>query len=341
MSIQFARAVRKASPMLISLSGVSGAGKSYSALLLAAGLAGRDGRIGFIDTENGRGSMYADSPGIVQALPNGYDIGQLDPPFSPDRYIEAIQAAEKAEITVLVIDSATHEWEGIGGAAEIAETQKLKGMPNWSKAKMLHKRFMNHCLTSSMHIVFCLRAREKTKIVKVNGKEEFVNIGIQPIAEKNFVFEMTVSLQLDEKTHFATPIKVPEPLAHLFPEGKLITREDGERIRLWNETGSALDPTEQLVKRSRAAAEQGKAKYREFIQSLTAEQKKRFPAAIHEENKKTAEQADQIPVFGSADQPVQWPDGFDGPECFWNGKHLRFDEQTGNYTEVPGASHAA
>jgi hypothetical protein len=199
---------------------------------------------------------------------------------------------------------------------------------------------MNHCLTSNMHIIFCLRAREKTKIIKVNGKEEFVNVGIQPIAEKNFVFEMTVSLQLDEKTHCATPIKVPEPLVHLFPDGKLITKEDGERIRLWNETGSALDPAEHLIKRSQAAAEQGKAKYREFVQSLSPEQKKRFPAAIHETNKKTAEQVERIPIFGSAEVPVQWPDAFDGPECIWNGKHLRFDEATGNYNEV-SASHAA
>jgi hypothetical protein len=338
--MEFRPAVRKASPMMIATSGVSGSGKTYGSLLLAAGIAGPTGKVGFIDTENGRGSMYADSPGIVKALPNGYLIAQLDPPFSPDRYIEAIVAAEKSGVSVLVIDSATHEWEGIGGCAEIAETQKLKGMPNWSKAKMLHKRFMNHCLTSNMHIIFCLRAREKTKIVKVNGKEEFVNVGIQPIAEKNFVFEMTVSLHLDEKTHFASPIKVPEPLAHLFPEGKLITKEDGERIRQWNETGSALDPLEQLIKRSRTAAEQGRVKYREFVQSLTPDQKKRFPATIHEQNKKTAEEADQIPVFGSVEDTVQWPDDFSGPECYWNGKHLRFDDETGNYREV-NASHAA
>lgn len=333
--MQFSKAVRKAAPMLISLAGVSGSGKTYSSLLMGAGIAGPSGRVGFIDTENGRGAMYADSPGIAKALPRGYEIAQLDPPYSPERYTEAIDAAEKAGINVLIIDSATHEWEGIGGAAEIAETKKLKGMPNWSLAKMLHKRFMNHCLSSNMHIIFCLRARDKVKIVKnPAGKEEIIPIGIQPIQEKGFVYEMTLSLMVDETTHCATPIKLPEPLAHLFTGSHLITKEDGEKIRQWNETGSALHPGEQLIKRARTAAEQGVVKYREFFGALTAQERKAIPPATHEENKRIAEKADHVPVFGSAEEPVEWPDSFEGPECFWNGKHLRFDETSGNYSET-------
>lgn len=298
--MKFIKAVRRASPMLISLAGVSGSGKTYSSLTLGAGLAGSDGRVGFIDTENGRGSMYADSPGILSALPNGYEILPLEPDYSPDRYIECIVEAEKTGINVLIIDSATHEWEGIGGCCEIAETQKLRGMPNWAKAKMLHKRFINHCLSTNMHIIFCLRAREKVKVVKgANGKEEIIPIGIQPIAEKNFVFEQTVSLQIDEATHFANPIKVPEPLAHLFPGGKLLTKEDGARIRLWNETGSALDPHEQLAKRSRVAAEEGTKTYQEFWSSLTNAQRKAL-ASVHGANKQTAENADNALEIGSA-----------------------------------------
>ena len=261
MALVFKKAHRKAAPLLISLSGVSGSGKTYSALLLAAGLAGPAGRVGFIDTENNRGTMYADSPGIVKALPDGYDIVQLEPPFTPARYIEAISAAEKTGINVLCIDSTSHEWEGTGGCVEIAENNKLRGMPNWSKAKMEHKKFLNHCLSSPMHIIFCLRAREKVKIVEVNGKTEVVPIGITAICEKGFVFEQVLSLMLDETTHFAKPVKVPEPLAPLFPQSHLITKQDGERIRQWNDTGSSADPNEQLKKRARAAADEGTTVY--------------------------------------------------------------------------------
>lgn len=308
MALEFRKAVRKSVPMLISVSSVSGGGKTYTSLLMAAGIAGPAGRVGFIDTENGRGEMYADSPGIMKALPNGYDYIRFDPPFGPERYVEYLKAAEDAGITVCVVDSGTHEWEGIGGCTEIAEKNKLGGMPNWSKAKMAHKRFVNHLLTSPMHIIFCLRARDKVKIFKrgdlmiltagqtseeaaIAEKDTIVSLGLQPITEKNFVFEMLVSLQLDERTHFASPIKVPEPLAHLFPGRKLITKQDGERIRQWNDTGSTLEDGEQLRKRARAAADEGTESYRVFFTALSPADKKLI--TDHAANKKFAEQADR------------------------------------------------
>lgn len=292
-TLEFRKAVRKSVPMLMSVAGVSGSGKTYTALLLAAGIAGPQGRVGFIDAENGRGEMYTDSPGISKALPNGFEYARIDPPFTPKCYIDAITAAEKAGLTVCVVDSASHEWEGIGGCCEIAENNKLRGMPNWSKAKMEHKRFVNHCLSTNMHLIFCLRAREKVKIVEINNKTEVVPVGIQPICEKGFVFEMLVSLLLDEQTHVAKPLKVPEPLAVLFPNAHLITKEDGAKIRQWNDTGSAFDASEQLKKRARSAAEEGTQSYAEFFKALPAAQKKVLADSIHEELKASAKTADE------------------------------------------------
>lgn len=350
MALEFKKAVRNSVPMLISIGGTSGAGKTYSALLLAAGIAGPTGRVGFIDTENGRGSMYADSPGIAAALPNGYEILRLDPQFTPERYIEAIKAAEGAGINVLVIDSATHEWEGIGGCCDIAENNKLKGMPNWSKAKMAHKRFVNHCLSSSMHIIFCLRAREKVKIVKRGDpvidaafgvdnperyeKDSVIPIGLQPIAEKSFVFEMLLSLLLDEKSHSAMAVKVPEPLAHLFPGTKLLTKADGERIRQWNDTGAVQEEPIQLLKRARTAAEDGIEAYKAFFAELTAAQRKAIGNAAHAENKAIAEQTSAVPVFGSEHNPVDWPEGFEGPALIWNGQRYGYSEESSGYAKV-------
>lgn len=294
MAIVIRKAERHAVPLLASISSPSGGGKTYSALLMAAGLAGPKGRVGMLDTENGRGEMYADSPGIRAAYPDGYEYARLDPPFGPERYSEALSEFEKAGITVTIVDSTSHEWEGTGGCAEIAETQKRGGMPNWATAKMKHKRFMNHCLSSKMHIIFCIRARDKVKIVKVNGKDEVVPIGMQPITEKNFVYEMLVSLQLDETTKNATAIKVPEPLVHLFPGGKRLTVEDGIRIREWNEAGRAQDEFEQVKKRARLAAEGGTKAYSDFFGSLTVKQRQALAATTHDENKKRAAEVDVI-----------------------------------------------
>jgi hypothetical protein len=292
------QAKRKAVPMLISLAGVSGSGKTYSALLLAAGLAGPGGKVGFLDTENGRGSMYADSPGIKTALPQGYDIAEMREPFSPARYSEAVEAFEKYGCKVLVIDSMTHEWEGYGGCADIAENNKLRGMPNWAKAKMEHKRMMNQLLASPMHLIFCLRAREKVKIAKVlkdgREREEVIPIGLQPIQEKNFTFEMTLSLLLDEHTHRPQVTKCPEPLMPLFQtDQRLITKAMGERLREWASAGAAaeVDP-EALLVQARTYAAQGTAAYAEFWKGLAGKQQNQIGVAEHDKNKALARMAD-------------------------------------------------
>ena len=291
MALQFRKAVRKSSPMLISVSGVSGSGKTFSSLLLAAGIAGPGGSVGLIDCENGRGELYADSPGIVAALPDGYLHGRIDPPFSPRAYLEAIKAAEDAGITVCIVDSGSHEWEGSGGCCDIAEQNKMGEMPNWAKAKMEHKRFLYTCLSSSMHLIFCLRAREKVKIVEINKRTEIVPIGIQAIAEKGFVFEMLVSLRVEEENHHAIAVKVPEPLAGLFPKDAIITKELGERIREWNHAGAAPRVMESLEADAKAAAELGTTTYRTFFRDLPRDQKEQLQNGIHEELKLLAEQA--------------------------------------------------
>jgi len=75
---------------------------------------------------------------------------------------------------------------------------------------------------------------------------------------------------------------------------RLLTKEDGERIREWNETGSLLDPNEQLQKRARGAAETGTSEYEAFFSKLTAQQKKFLVSTTHNENKTIAHQADEV-----------------------------------------------
>ena len=311
MALEFKTAVRKSVPMLVSISGTSGSGKTYSALLMGAGIAGPTGKVGLVDTENGRGEMYADSPGIKAALPNGYLYLRFDPPFTPERYIEHLKAAEEAGITVCIVDSGSHEWEGIGGVSEAAEKAEAKmgRFGKWADPKMRHKRFVYYCLSSPMNIIFCLRARDKVKQFKrgdqiilgpgqetsdaaVAERDTVVQLGLQPIAEKNFPFEMLVSMMLDEHTHFAAPVKVPEPLLPLFPGKNLITKADGERIAQWNGSGAAQPAGEQLQKRARAAAEDGTAAYSAFFAALPKADKKVLADSTHAENKAVAQKSD-------------------------------------------------
>ena len=159
-----------------------------------------------------------------------------------------------------------------------------------------------------MHLVFCLRAREKVKFVKVikdgREKEEVVPMGLQAIQEKNFVFEMTLSLLLDEKTHEPEVVKCPEPLLTLFQSKQpLITKQMGVKLREWAEAAmpvGGIDPA-QLFDQAMAYAEEGTASYQGFWRTLTsAQQKALLPQ--HEECKQAAAEADlRLTVEPTAD----------------------------------------
>lgn len=234
MTFEITVAKRQGARLLIQLSGVSGSGKTYTALQLAYGLAGNDGdKIIGIDTENRRMSLYAD------ALPNGAWFRTLDfyAPFSPKRYIEAIQAACNAGAEVIVIDSVTHEWESEGGCEWIANQSRF---PDWKTAKAEHKRFMTFMLQCPAHIIACTRAREKTDFKDLKNP---VNLGIQPIQEKNFSFEATVSLMMLDQGKRQDVLKCPAELQSILGRGKgYITAADGVALREWVDGAEQVDP---------------------------------------------------------------------------------------------------
>ena len=110
--MSFQKAQRKQAKLRLALCGPSGSDKTYSALLIAQGLA-PEGRIALIDTERGSGELYSHLA--------DYDIATLTPPYTPDRYIALIREAEQAGYAVLIIDSLSHAWTGQGGVLDMHE----------------------------------------------------------------------------------------------------------------------------------------------------------------------------------------------------------------------------
>jgi hypothetical protein len=252
---------------VIGLAGVSGSGKTYTAIEIAYGLADYDAsKIGFIDTENRRGSLYADI--LQNSKPpthTPFMIGDLVAPFSPQRYIDAIMDFQKTGIEVLVIDSITHEHEGPGGLLEIAGADNK----HWNRAKGEHKRFVNVLLQADMHIIVCVRAREKISMERVrdekgNMRTEIEDIGLQPITEKNLLFEMSASLMMHDEGAKQTVLKCPAALlGALGRKDGYITALDGKCVRDWVDGGKVLDPTvEKFRNRLLSVCEKG----RDFVE---------------------------------------------------------------------------
>ena len=151
--MKFTKAVRQKAKLRLALTGPSGSGKTYGALMIAKGIGGK---IAVIDTEKGSASLYSHIA--------DFDVLELDPPYTPERFIEALNAAESAGYSVLVLDSITHEWSGVGGCLELVdEVAKARYRGNswsaWNDITPRHRAFLDALMRSSMHVVATMRSK--------------------------------------------------------------------------------------------------------------------------------------------------------------------------------------
>ena len=236
-----AKITRKAS-LVVGLSGLSGSGKTFSALMLAKTLA-RGGKVVGICTENNRMADYQDTslyPGL-----NPYEMFEdgFESPYSSARYTEAIMAAETAGAAVIVLDSGSDEWEGPGGVLDLHEQtlQRLirgddakrdkMNFPAWAVAKPPHKKFANEIMRLKAHLIICFRAQPKSAMPLVNGKRVVVDLGLQPICGSALPYKLRWHLLLDvDHPGRYKVLKAYEHERHVFPPDQLIDAGTGSRL---------------------------------------------------------------------------------------------------------------
>lgn len=227
------KAQRKAAKIKLGLSSPSGGGKTYSALLIAKGIAGDWDKVAVIDTENGSADLYSHL--------GDYNVLTLNAPYSPQRYIEAIHECEAAGMDVIIIDSITHEWTGVGGCLEMqqiaVEKQRVKNSYTaWNEISPLHQRFIDAILQSNCHIITTVRSKTDYLMVNESGKNSIQKVGMAQVTRDGFEFELTVSLDLDVN-HRAV---VSKDRTRLF-EGRpafVPSEETGRIIKEWCESGA-------------------------------------------------------------------------------------------------------
>ena len=231
----------------------SGGGKTMSALRLAKGFAGPNGKIGLIDTEAKRSLIYASQ--------FGFDIIHLDPPFRPERYIEAIEAFEAAGYDILIIDSASHEWFGEGGI--LSDLDKMPGSNSytkWSELTPRHTRFVEKLTRTSLNLIITLRGKDEYVLEEDNkGKKVPKKVGVGAIQRDGLEYEMQFTLLIDQQNHVATASKDNTGLFEQRYE--VVTEAHGKALREWCEVGVA--PPEEKVED--ALAEIEKAQTREEL----------------------------------------------------------------------------
>ena len=209
----------------VLLGGSSGSGKTYSALRLATGLAKKCGSgIAAIDTEAGRIRYYA----------NEFDFSdmQLTEPFTPEKYIEAINEAVSSGFKVLIIDSISHEWNY---CVDIHDKMPGNSWTNWSRVTPRHDAFMEKILQAPIHIIATVRGKDEYVLEEKNGKQTPKKVGLGFKQRDGVEYKYTATFNIAQDTHIAEATK---DNTHIF-EGRyeVLTEKDGEALYDWANTG--------------------------------------------------------------------------------------------------------
>ncbi len=220
---------RKAAKIKLALQGPSGSGKTMSALLLASGIADWS-KIAVIDTENHSADLYAHL--------GDYNVLQLSKPFTPERYIKAIESCEQADMDVIIIDSVSHEWEGSGGILDLHGNMPGNSFTNWAKMTPRHNAFVQKILESKCHIIATIRTKTDYTLTDKNGKMVPEKVGLKGITRDGMDYEFTIVFDLDIK-HQANATKDRTGLFMDKPE-EVITSSYGKKILDWCNSGVSI-----------------------------------------------------------------------------------------------------
>lgn len=200
----FRRAKAQQAVLKLGLYGPTGAGKTFTSLLLAEGLAKHQGkRIAYVDTERGT-DFYAKDIPARQMHPAAFDFDALYTRSITD-ILNAVRSLDSKEYAVAIIDSITHVWE----AARLAYGGKETtggGIPlhAWAKIKKPYKELMNLIMSSSLHVIICGRQGNEYDEHPETG--ELRRIGVKMRAEVETPYEPHILVRLENRNNTISAI---------------------------------------------------------------------------------------------------------------------------------------
>ena len=224
------KAERRKSKLRLALVGPTGSGKTFSALQLAFGLGTK---VGLIDTEHGSGDLYADL--------GNYDVITLEPPFSVQKYRDAIRAFEEAGYDTIIVDSLSHAWSGEGGLldkqGQLENSGKYRNsFATWREITPEHNKLVEQMLGSPAHVIATMRTKTEYVVEKDDrGKNTVRKLGLSPVQRDGVEYEFTVVMDIAEN-HTAQASKDRTTLFDGWSDR--IGPQTGRMLRDWLDSGA-------------------------------------------------------------------------------------------------------
>lgn len=188
----FKPATRKKSRLRMALDGVSGSGKTFTALRFAFALGQR---VAVINTESGAVEKYL---GLApDGTPWQFDVGYLQD-FSPTSYTAAILQAGKEGYDVVIVDSLSHAWAGAGGALELKDKKGGNSFTAWKDITPMHNRMIEAILHSPCHTIVTMRSKTGY-VLETDQRGQSVprKIGMEPVQRNGMEYEFDIYGSID------------------------------------------------------------------------------------------------------------------------------------------------
>jgi len=195
MNFTFAPATREQSKARIALAGPSGSGKTFTALSLGKVLGDR---MAVIDTEHGSASKYA-----VGADGKGFVFDALNlTNFAPQNLVASLAAAGQARYPVVIVDSLSHFWSGVGGMLEQADNAAKRyggnSFAGWKDARPMERQLVEALLAYPGHVIVTMRSKTEYVIEEnERGRKTPRKIGMKPEQRDGIEYEFDIVGDMD------------------------------------------------------------------------------------------------------------------------------------------------
>ena len=226
----FAPATKDKAKARIALNGPSGSGKTWTSLVTATALGNR---IALIDTERGSASKYAG--------PRGFAFDTLEMhKHDPRDLVKALASAAAANYDVVIVDSLSHFWSGIGGMLEQVDSAAKRGysgntFAGWKDAAPLERAMIDALVSFPGHVIVTMRV--KTEWV-IDGKTPR-KVGLKPEQRHGIEYEFDIVGDMDhENTMVVSKTRCPDL------NGAVIRQPDAtfaQTVLAWLEDGADTD----------------------------------------------------------------------------------------------------
>lgn len=258
---QVTEAKREKMKAVIGFIGCSGSGKTGSSLLVAFGMMQEAypnlleeelwKKIGVIDTEHERSKLHV---GLVYGetkIGNFLHIN-FTPPYTTERYNEAVRVMKNAGAEVLIIDSLSHNWQGEGGIIETHGEMSGNSFQNWGKLSSETTKLIKTLTQNNVHILATLRTKTEYVVEPDgNGKMAPRKVGTKPVQKDEMEYEFMLNFVIDID-HVATTSKDNTQMFEGHPQK--ITPEVGRKLYQWLELGIDVQ-AEEAAKRDKLIQE--------------------------------------------------------------------------------------